>query len=145
MFIKKIESLDYNDGEFVISDGINEIKGTCVSLPMPDDKKPFVGMNIISLKAFFFDTPEIKIIRNTKDQNYLIKKINKIYGMDYKVQGIVIDEKNFLVKVYDFIVSLEYEFGDAYCDNKEFKFKNGDWLSFVVDRFDIFVCDDIYV
>ena len=91
------------------------------------------------LYAFFLnDDPAIKVVYNTKKQNYLLRKTS-LCGMSYKVHGCVFDSSKYLVKVFGFTISLEYVFGIEY-GNKTSFLKNGDWVSFVVDRFDVALC-----
>ena len=136
MKIKKIQDLTEYEGEFIITDGRFDIEGTCVSLPLSNNRAPYIGESVTSLHAFFLtDEPIIIKLKDIRKQKTRLKK-KCIIGMSYYVQGCVIDEKKYLVKVYDFIINLEYLFGSEY-ENKTFNYKKGEWLSFLVDRFDI--------
>lgn len=136
MKIKKINDLSKYEAEFTITDGSFDVYGTCISLPLPDNRIPEIGSHVSCLYAFFLtDNPNIKKLYRQSEHKYILKK-NGLFGMAYFVQGCVLDSDNYLIKVFGFIISLEYLYGAEYC-NKKFDFANGDWVSFTVDRFDV--------
>lgn len=136
MKIKRIKDLSEYEGEFIVTDGLLEVEGTCISLPLSGNRIPEIGTQVAYLNAFFLDDePIINKLQETKQQKYILKK-KGLFGMSYYVQGYVFDADKYLIKVLGFIISLEYLFGAEY-SNKTFNLKNGDWVSFIVDRFDI--------
>ena len=136
MKIKKINDLSKYEGEFTITDGSFDISGTCISLPLPGNRIPEIGLQVSRVYAFFLtDNPDVKKLYRESDHKYILKK-NSLFGMAYFVQGYVLDSEKFLIKVFGFTISLEYLYGTEYC-NKKFDFTNGDWISFTVDRFDV--------
>lgn len=136
MKIKKIKDLSKYEGEFIVTDGKKEVMGSCISLPLPENRIPEIGTTVACLQGFFLeDNPIINKIYNQNEQEYFLKK-KGFFGMSYHIRGCVIDSENYLVKVFGFTISLEYIFGAEY-GNRSFGFNNGDWISFDVDRFDI--------
>lgn len=141
MKIKKIIDLSKYEGELIVTDGLKDISGTCVSLPLHDNRIISIGYPIHHLCAFFLnDNPVIEILSNSKNQTYSLKKVGMI-GMAYKVHGLVVNSNEYLIKVFGFTISLEYLYSPNYEGNRVANFKDGDWISFTVDRFDIVLSD----
>ena len=51
MRIKKVLEYDYNY-EYIVTDGINDVKCVCMSVPLPNGRKPERGLNITKIYAF---------------------------------------------------------------------------------------------
>ena len=136
MKIKKIKDLSEYEGEFIVTDGKKKVMGTCISLPLSNNRIPQIGTPVTCLYAFFLvDDPIIKKLYRQLDHKYILRK-NGLFGMSYYVQGCVFDSVKYLIKVFGFTISLEYLYGEEY-SNKIFDLKNGDWVSFTADRFDV--------
>lgn len=52
MRIKKVLEYDYNYAEYIVTDGINNVKCVCMSVPLPNGRKPESGLNITKIYAF---------------------------------------------------------------------------------------------
>ena len=52
MYIKKIIEYSYSYASYVVSDGNNELKCMCVSVPLPDGREPQCGLEITNIFAF---------------------------------------------------------------------------------------------
>ena len=75
MKIKKIQDLTEYEGEFIITDGRFDIEGTCVSLPLSNNRAPYIGESVTSLHAFFLtDEPIIIKLKDIRKQKYRLKK-----------------------------------------------------------------------
>lgn len=130
MQIKEILKYDYNYGEYIVTDGINDLICMCVSVPLPNNISPEVGMTISSLYAFSFEDIKIVKLTSTETKEFTIKK-GKSY-FEYSLQGKIIDVKKALVQVYGFIISLEYQFSDGFSSD----YSEGDFIKIEVDRLD---------
>ena len=126
MKISKINEYSYSYAEYMVSDGKQELRCVCNSVPLPCGQEPKIGMAVKMLYAFNYGKLLLK--KENSLNSYLILKTEK-YGFQYKLIGSVIDKKNALIKVFDFIISLEY-----FYPNRISEFENGDVISFITDR-----------
>ena len=67
MYIKKILEYDYNYANYMVSDGFNEVKCFCMSVPLPNDREPQVGMEVLKIHAFTVNKLEIMKVLEEKD------------------------------------------------------------------------------
>ena len=44
MHIKKVLEYDYNYAQYIVTDGRNDVKCVCMSVPLPNGKKPESGL-----------------------------------------------------------------------------------------------------
>ncbi len=130
MKIKKIIEYDWNYGEYIISDGNYDLICMCISVPLPNNLVPQIGMTISKIYAFSFG--DFKIVKLLKQGNkeFFIKKEKEYFS--YCLQGKIIDKKRALVQVYDFIISLEYQFSNGFSAD----YSEGDFINFKADRLD---------
>lgn len=126
--ISKINEYSYSYAEYQVSDGNNEIRCVCNSVPLADGLEPQIGMPIKMLYAFCFEDVLIK-----KAQQASCHKITKIgkHGFKYELIGNVLSKKDSLIKVFDFIISLEYFYPNGITN-----FEEGDVVSIIIDRID---------
>ena len=130
MHIKEILRYDWNYAEYIVTDGLNNLICMCISVPLPNNLSPQVGMKISMLYAFAYS--EIKVIKliRQEDKKFYIEKDKAYFA--YRLYGKIIDIKKALVRVYDFIISLEYQFDNGFPSD----YSEGDFISFDVDRLD---------
>ena len=131
MFIKKVIDYSYNYATYIVSDGIHEIKCMCLSVPLPNNKEPLCGMEVIHVYAFSLDKIKIKKVVNERLKTYHISR-SKIFSFEHKLRGKIIDSKLSLVEVFGFIISLEFDYEYGLSD----ELKDGDYIEFKVDRLD---------
>lgn len=73
---KKINDLSKYEAEFTITDGSFDVYGTCISLPLPDNRIPEIGSHVSCLYAFFLtDNPNIKKLYRQSEHKYILKKM----------------------------------------------------------------------
>ena len=131
MYITKILEYSYNYADYIVSDGVKELKCMCISVPLPDDKEPQIGMEVLRIYAFAVNRIDIIKITNEKQKNYKIS--NQIFSyFKYKLRGKIIDCKQAIVQVFDFTIRLEWEYPNGFSE----EFQNGDFIEFEVDRLD---------
>lgn len=129
MQIKEILEYDWNYAEYIVTDGLNDLVCMCISVPLPDNLSPRVGMKISMIYAFFYS--EIKITKLTgQDKKFYIEKGKPYFA--YRLHGKIIDIKKALVQVHDFIISLEYQFDSGFPSD----YAEGDFIAFDADRLD---------
>lgn len=131
MYIKKILEYNYNYAEYLVSDGECDLKCMCVSVPLPNNKEPYVGMQVIEIHPFCVHGITIIKITNDEYKNYKIIDSTNDY-FKYTLRGRLIDSKRGIVEVFGFIISLEFEYPEGLCDD----LYDGDFIEFVVDRLD---------
>ena len=68
----------------MVSDGFNEVKCLCISVPLPNDREPQVGMEVLKIYAFTVNKLEIMKVLKEKDKNFYISK-TPLIGFDYKI------------------------------------------------------------
>ena len=130
MQIKEILKYDWNYGEYIVTDGYNDIVCMCVSVPLPDNLSPEIGMKISILYAFFFKDVKIEKLAKQEDKVFFIERGQTYF--EYCLYGKIFDVKKALVKVYGFIVSLEYDFSDGFPSD----YSEGDFIKINADRLD---------
>ena len=133
MKIEKVLRYDWNYAEYIVTDGINNVICMCISVPLPYNKIPQIGMEVSMLYAFAFDDIKIVKILKEEDKFFLIKK-GKSY-FNYKMRGRIIDKEKSIVKIYDLLISLEYQFENGFPSN----YYNDDFIDFDVDRLDCYI------
>lgn len=138
MYIKKILEYSYSYAEYIVSDGSNELRCVCASVPLPNDREPQCGMEITKIFAFCVNDIVIGKIIDKKEMRDSISKTKKKF-LGYKIKGRVLDANFSIIEVFDFKISLEY----FYPDGLDATYKNGDYIEFFVDRFDC-VIENIY-
>ena len=131
MYIKKILEYNYNYANYMVSDGNKEVKCLCLSVPLPNDREPQVGMEVLKIYAFTVNKLEIMKVLKEKDKNFYISK-TPLIGFDYKIKARIVDCKKAVVEVFNFTISLEFEYENGFSED----FKNGDFIEFEVDRLD---------
>lgn len=130
MKISKINEYAYSYAEYQISDGNQELRCVCNSVPLPFGQEPKIGMSVKMLYAFSYGKLIIKKEDSLKSD--LILKTKK-FGFQYKLIGSILNKKAALIKVFDFIISLEYSYPDGMDE-----FENDDVVSIIADRIE---CD----
>ena len=131
MYIKKILEYNYNYANYMVSDGNKEVKCLCLSVPLPNDKEPQVGMEVLKIYAFTVNELIISKVLEEKKKNFYVSK-TPIFGFSYKIRGRIVDRQKAIIEVYNFTISLEFEYENGFSED----FKNGDFIEFEVDRLD---------
>lgn len=131
MYIKKILEYDYNYANYMVSDGFNEVKCLCISVPLPNDREPQVGMEVLKIYVFTVNKLEIMKVLEEKDKKFYLSK-TPLIGFEYKIIARIVDCKKAIVEVFNFKISLEFEYEQGFSED----FKNGDFIEFEVDRLD---------
>lgn len=130
MEIKEILVYDWNYAVYKVTDEKKDLLCMCISVPLPNDVSPKIGMTISMLYAFSFNDIEIVKLKEQEKKEFLIEKSDSYFV--YTLQGKIIDAENALVQVFNFKISLEYQFQEGlpaeYCV--------GDYITFKVDRID---------
>lgn len=134
MHIKKVLEYVYNYAEYIVTDGNNELKCVCMSVPLPDGREPKSGLEITKIYAFNVEKVIIKKIIKEKDMKDSITK-PLFDPLGYKLKGRVIDSNKSVVEIFDFKIDLEYDYPDGLGE----EFKNGDYVEFSVDRLDCII------
>ncbi|MBR2970532.1 MAG: hypothetical protein IKC48_01905 [Clostridia bacterium] len=128
MKISKVNEYSYSYAEYQITDGNNELRCVCNSVPLPYGLEPKAGMPV--KKVYAFSYVELFIQKETQSSADAIIKTEE-FGFQYKIIGTVLDIKLSLIKVFDFVISLEYSYPNG-IDG----FEDGDKVLVIVDRFD---------
>ena len=131
MYIKKILEYNYNYAEYMVSDGDKELKCLCLSVPLPNNKEPEVGMEVLKIYAFTINKLEITKVLKEKNKKFYVSK-TPLIGFDYKIKARIIDCKKAIVEVFNFTISLEFEYENGFSED----FNDGDFIEFKVDRLD---------
>ena len=136
MHIKKVLEYDYNYAQYLVTDGRNDVKCVCMSVPLPNGRKPESGLEITKIYAFSVEGVVInKIIEEKNMRDEIIKPLFDSQG--YKLKGRILDSDKSIVQVFNFEIDLEYD----YPDGMGFDFKNGDYVELSVDRLDCIIKD----
>lgn len=134
MHIKKVLEYDYNYAEYIVTDGRNDVKCVCMSVPLPNGKKPKSGLEITKIYAFSVKGVILKkIIEEKNRRDEIIKSLFKSLG--YKLKGRILDSNKAIVQVFNFEIDLEYDYPDGLGD----EFKNGEYVELSVDRLDCII------
>ena len=131
MYIKKILEYNYNYADYMVSDGDKELKCLCLSVPLPNNKEPEVGMEVLKIYAFTINKLEITKVLKEKNKKFYVSK-TPLIGFDYKIKARIIDCKKAIVEVFNFKISLEFEYENGFSED----FNDGDFIEFKVDRLD---------
>lgn len=131
MYIKKILEYNYNYANYMVSDGDKELKCLCLSVPLPNNKEPEVGMEVLKIYAFTINKLEITKVLEEKNKKFYVSK-TPLIGFDYKIKARIIDCKKAIVEVFNFTISLEFEYENGFSED----FNDGDFIEFKVDRLD---------
>ena len=137
MYVKKIIEYVYNYAEYIVSDGNNELKCVCMSVPLPDGRAPKNGMKITKIFAFSTNNVSIKKITDKKKMKDSIVKL-VFSSLGYRLRGRVCDVDNSTIEIFGFKISLQDDFPDGLGK----KIKNGDFVQFSVDRLDCMLEND---
>lgn len=130
MEIKEILKYDWNYAEYIVTDGSNDLVCMCLSVPLPDDMCPQVGMKISTIYAFFHTEIRITKLMREENKKFSIEKGKSYFS--YRLCGKITDMKKALIQVYAFVISLEYQFNDGFPSD----YSDGDFIAFDVDRLD---------
>ena len=84
MYIKKVVEYVFNYAEYIVTDGANDVRCICMSVPLPNGLEPKVGMEITKIYIFTINELEIKLAKNK------IEVIKHRLGLSYKIIGKVI-------------------------------------------------------
>ncbi len=122
MYIKKIVEYVFNYAEYIVTDGKNDVRCICMSVPLPNGLEPKVGMEITKIYIFTINDLEIKLAKNKKEV------IKHRLGLSYKIIGKVIAR--------NIIECLGYKF-TFYEDTIGFEI--GDYVEVIADRLDCIV------
>lgn len=134
MHIKKVLEYVNNYAEYVVSDGNNELKCVCMSVPLADGRKPECGLEITKIFAFRIDGVIInKILEKKHMKDSIIKPLFNPLG--YKLRGRVIDSNKSIVEIFNFRIYLEYDYPNGICEDID----DGDYVEFSVDRLDCII------
>ena len=134
MHIKKVIEYDYNYAQYLVTDGKNDVKCVCMSVPLPNGRKPERGLEITKIYAFSVDGVVVNKIIEEKNMRDEIKK-ELFDSLGYKLKGRILDSNNSIVQVFNFEIDLEYDYPDGLGE----EFKNGDYVEFSVDRLDCII------
>ena len=134
MHIKKVIEYDYNYAQYLVTDGKNDVKCVCMSVPLPNGKKPESGLEITKIFAFSVEGVILKKVIDEKNmRDEIIKPLFDSLG--YKLKGRILDSNKAIVQVFNFEIDLEYDYPDGLGE----EFKNGDYVEFSVDRLDCII------
>lgn len=134
MHIKKVLEYDYNYAQYIVSDGRNDVKCVCMSVPLPNGRIPERGLEITRIYAFSVGGVIVKKIIEEKDKkDEIIKPLFDSLG--YKLKGRILDSKKAIVQVFNFKIDLEYDYPNGMGKD----FKNGDYVELSVDRLDCII------
>lgn len=134
MKIKKVLEYAYNYAKYIVTDGNNDLKCVCMSVPLPDGKEPKSGLEITRIYAFSVKGVIIKKVIKNKDMQDSITKL-LFNPLGYKLKGKVADSNKSVVQIFGFRIDLEYDYTDGFGED----FKNGDYVEFLVDRLDCII------
>ena len=133
MHIKKVLEYDYNYAQYLVTDGRNDVKCVCMSVPLPNGRKPESGLEITKIYAFSVEGVIVNKIIEEKNMRDEIKKT--LFDLGYKLKGRSLDSNNSIVQVFNFEIDLEYDYPDGMGED----FKNGDYVELSVDRLDCII------
>ena len=133
MHIKKVLEYDYNYAQYLVTDGRNDVKCVCMSVPLPNGRKPESGLEITKIYAFSVEGVIVNKIIEEKNMRDEIKKT--LFDLGYKLKGRILDSNNSIVQVFNFEIDLEYDYPDGMGED----FKNGDYVELSVDRLDCII------
>lgn len=135
MLIKKVLEYDYNYAEYLVTDGVFDLRCMCISVPLSNGKIPVSGMEVAEIDVFNFGKTIIKKIDNAIEKKSLIIKGKQTF--EYLLRGKIIDKNNSLVSIEGFTLSLKNDFEHGFPDG----FLEGDYIEFVADRLDATLSD----
>ena len=134
MHIKKVLEYDYNYAQYIVTDGRNDVKCVCMSVPLPNGKKPESGLEITKIFAFSVEGVILKkVIEEKNMRDEIIKPLFDSLG--YKLKGRILDSNKSIVQVFNFEIDLEYDYPDGLGG----EFKNGEYVELSVDRLDCII------
>ena len=134
MHIKKVLEYDYNYAQYIVTDGRNDVKCVCMSVPLPNGKKPDGGLEITKIFAFSVEGVILKkVIEEKNMRDEIIKPLFDSLG--YKLKGRILDSNKAIVQVFNFEIDLEYDYPDGLGE----EFKNGEYVELSVDRLDCII------
>ena len=134
MHIKKVLEYDYNYAQYIVTDGRNDVKCVCMSVPLPNEKKPESGLEITKIFAFSVEGVILKkVIEEKNMRDEIIKPLFDSLG--YKLKGRILDSNKAIVQVFNFEIDLEYDYPDGLGE----EFKNGEYVELSVDRLDCII------
>ena len=134
MHIKKVLEYDYNYAQYIVTDGRNDVKCVCISVPLPNGKKPESGLEITKIFAFSVEGVILKkVIEEKNMRDEIIKPLFDSLG--YKLKGRILDSNKAIVQVFNFEIDFEYDYPDGLGD----EFKNGEYVELSVDRLDCII------
>ena len=134
MHIKKVLEYDYNYAQYIVTDGRNDVKCVCMSVPLPNEKKPESGLKITKIYAFSVEGVILKkVIEEKNMRDEIIKPLFDSLG--YKLKGRILDSNKSIVQVFNFEIDLEYDYPDGLGE----EFKNGEYVELSVDRLDCII------
>ena len=133
MHIKKVLEYDYNYAQYLVTDGRNDVKCVCMSVPLPNGRKPESGLEITKIYEFSVEGVIVNKIIEEKNMRDEIKKT--LFDLGYKLKGRILDSNNSIVQVFNFEIDLEYDYPDGMGED----FKNGDYVELSVDRLDCII------
>ena len=134
MHIKKVLEYNYNYAQYIVTDGKNDVKCVCMSVPLPNEKKPERGLKITKIYAFSVEGVMLKKVieeKNMKDE--IIQPLFDSLG--YKLKGRILDANKAIVQVFNFQIDLEYDYPNGFGED----FKNGEFVELSVDRLDCII------
>lgn len=131
MLIKNVLEYDYNYAEYLITDGLFDLRCMCVSVPLSNGKVPVPGMEVAGIDVFSFTKTIIKKIDSDKEKRYLITKEKGAF--EYLLRGEIIDRNKALVKIEGFTLSLNNDFESGFPDG----YSEGEYIEFKADRLDV--------
>ena len=134
MHIKKVLEYDYNYARYIVTDGRNDVKCVCMSVPLPNGRKPESGLEITKIYAF---SVEGVVVNKIIEEKYMRDEIiNPLFdSQGYKLKGRILDSNKSIVQVFNFEIDLEYDYPDGMGED----FKNGDYVELSVDRLDCII------
>lgn len=130
MFIKEILEYDYNYAEYIVTDGKFNVICICMSVPLPLDKEPELGMKIRIIAPFSVD--DIEVMLSNKKEPF-IKKGKQ--PLEYFLAAEIVNKEKALVKIGGLLISLE-----DYCENGFSEgFEKGCFIEFKAPRLDCYI------
>ena len=136
MHIKKVLEYNYNYAKYIVSDGHNELKCVCMTVPLPDGREPTIGLEITKICPFSVDGLIINKITKEKGKKDSISKL-LFNPLGYKLKGRVLDSNQSTVEIFNYKIDLEYDYPEGLGED----FKDGDYVEFLVDRLDCIIKD----
>ena len=134
MHIKKVLKYEYNYAQYIVTDGANDVKCVCMSVPLPNGRKPESGLEITKIYSFSAEGVKVKKIVKEKDMRDEIKK-TLFDSLGYKLKGRILDSNKAIVQVFNFEIDLEYDYPNGMGED----FKDDDYVEFSVDRLDCII------